>query len=90
VEAPTLVITEASEPADLILFVLGAEAITIHGQGVVLAHAKGVCAKEPRLSDHWALVAAAPGSVVAGRVSGILFASEGRARVTQDGLELVR
>jgi hypothetical protein len=92
VEAPTLVITQASEfTADLVLFVVGAEVTDVRsGHGVVLAHAKGAGAKEPRLSDHWALVAATPGSVIVGRVSGILFAGETRARVTQDGLELAR
>jgi hypothetical protein len=89
-KVPTLVITEASEPTDLVLFVIGAEVTAIRGRGIVLAHAQGVCSEEPRLRDDWAMVAAAPGSVVVGRVSGILFGGEARARVTQDGLELER
>jgi len=89
-EAPTFVVSEASEPTDLVLFVVGAEVTAIRGQGVVLAHAQGVCSREPRLRDDWALVAAAPGSVVVGRVYGILFGGEGSVRVTEDGLELVR
>jgi hypothetical protein len=87
---PTLVITEASEPTDLILFVVGGEVTAIHGQGIVLAHAQGVCSEEPRLRDDWAMVAAAPGSIVVGRVYGILFGGEGAVLVTEDGLELAR
>jgi hypothetical protein len=89
-EVPTLVITEASEPTDLILFVVGGEVTAIHGQGIVLAHAQGVCSEEPRLRDDWAMVAAAPGSIVVGRVYGILFGGEGAVLVTEDGLELAR
>jgi hypothetical protein len=36
------------------------------------------------------MVAAAPGSIVVGRVYGILFGGEGAVLVTEDGLELAR
>jgi hypothetical protein len=90
VEVPTLVITKASEPTDLVLFVVGGEVTAIRGQSVVIAHAQGACPEEPRLRDDWAMVAAAPGSVVVSRVYGILFGGERAALVTEDGLELVR
>jgi hypothetical protein len=89
-EAPTWVITEASEPTNLVLFVIGGEVTAIRGQGVVIAHAQGACPEEPRLRDDWAMVAAAPGSVVVSRVYGILFGGERAALVVEDGLELVR
>jgi hypothetical protein len=89
-EAPTWVITEASEPTNLVLFVIGGEVTAIRGQGVVIAHAQGACPEEPRLRDDWAMVAAAPGSIVVSRVYGILFGGERAALVVEDGLELVR
>jgi hypothetical protein len=85
-----LVITEASEPTNLVLFVVGGEVTAIRGQGVVIAHAHGACPEEPRLRDDWAMVAAASGSVVVSRVYGILFGGERAALVTEDGLELAR